>query len=164
MDQREDYCEPGVSLSANPWLKKYRQRIVLGAIVLLLVLLTGLVILKTQNGVSRDHYGIAKSIGRADEALMACECYRLRHPKKGYPGTLDELCEEKDGEGPFLSNPERALFDAWGNRLHYALVRNSSGNLEPYVWAERVRDGRITIHGVKLTADGQRVVFGLPKD
>jgi hypothetical protein len=36
--------------------------------------------------------------------------------------------------------------------------------LEPHIWGERTYNGRITLHGAKLAADGTVVPFGLPTD
>jgi hypothetical protein len=79
----------------------------------------------------------------------------LKSPNDSYPVKLADVL-------PFLDNKD--ITDAWGNPFHYALVANAAGELEPYVWAERTHNGKVTLHGAKRTADGRQVVFGLPDD
>jgi hypothetical protein len=60
--------------------------------------------------------------------------------------------------------PSRDLVDAWGNPFRYAVVPNAAGQMEPYVWTERTQDGKTTLIGAKVAADGTVVRFGLPED
>jgi hypothetical protein len=55
------------------------------------------------------------------------------------------------------------LADAWGNRFRSAIVPNSAGVLEIYIWTEWIDDnGRTTLIGAKASADGTTTRFGLP--
>jgi hypothetical protein len=157
MDQREDYCELNERAPRKPWAaKRELWKVSLLAVVAALV---GLLFVprvtskKVETSIQDNKVDI--SIIRANQLAEACRAFRAKSPTNSYPTRLEEVI-------PFLDNPD--LTDAWGNPFHYALDRNANGDLEPYVWAERVRDGKVTIHGAKRTADGHRVLFGLPED
>lgn len=105
---------------------------------------------------------------KARDLVLACRAYR-QHPGSGgrYPATLADLLAPPFGGGPLLvegEDPSNVLTDPWGNPFKYALVPNADGEPEPYVWAERTKDGATTLIGAKLTAEGEVVAFGLPPD
>jgi hypothetical protein len=160
MDQREDYAE----LDARPpWVLRFMLRRVLPIGTVILVLVTVLVI-SAITKVSDRHYSIHLSLSRARTLVEACRIYRQQCPGGKYPATLAELRKPPPGYGPFLGDPERDCIDAWEIPFRYGLVPNETGELEPYVWTERTRDGKTTLIGAKLAADGTVTLFGRPDD
>ncbi len=105
------------------------------------------------------HYLIYKSILRAEMLASSCEGYRLTTGK--YPATLADLLQPPFDHRPSLESP-KDLRDFWGNPYQYALVENEEGGLEPFVWTERVVDGRTELYGARRRADGTIVRFGVP--
>ena len=159
MDQRADYVEPFPPLATRP--KSMRRHLNSAAIVALVLLATGLVTLKLIT--KADGWNpVNASISRADELTLACQTYRDYNPAKSLPEKLVDLLNPPFDAGPFIS--DHALKDGWGNPFRFALVPNSDGELEPYVWTERVVDGKVTLYGAKRTADGTRLLIGWPED
>ena len=156
MSEREDYGEPGAPpLWERPAVR--RRVLKIGIVGLLLFGLGVLLVVFLTSRWSDRHYMTHLSISRATDAAEACRIYRDLHPKGMYPAKLADLL-------PFLDNSERSLKDAWGDPFRYALVLNPAGVLEPHFWTERTRDGKTTLHGAKLAADGTVVRFGVPED
>jgi hypothetical protein len=156
MDQRDDYAEPYPPLPPRPGVIKRRAlRFGIGILIAGIgaILFFFACVLEIRDGITPTKL----SISRANDAAEACRIYYLNNPERKYPTTLAEL-------GSLLSDVDEDIRDGWGNPLHYALVPNAESELEPYVWAERIRNGRTTLHGAKLTADGKTVVFGWPED
>ena len=159
MDQRADYVEPFPPLATRP--QSIRRHLYSAAIVALVLLAAVLVTLKLIT--KADGWSPVKaSISRADELTLACQVYRDFNPAKTYPEKLDDLLNPPFDTGPFIS--DHALQDGWGNPFRYALVPNSDGELEPYVWTERVTNGKVALYGAKRTADGKRLLFSRPDE
>jgi hypothetical protein len=110
------------------------------------------------------HDRVHVSMIDAEKFARACRIYHDRHPDQRYPDKLSDLQNPPASVGHLLDNPNPDFRDAWGNPFRYAVVPNAAGVLEPYVWAEWTRDGKTTMHGAKLAADGTIVRFGLPED
>ena len=111
---------------------------------------------------SRGDAATRLTVHRATAVVNACRTYRGLHPDRGYPPTLADLSNPPPGDGPVID--AASLTDGWGNPFRYALVPTAAGLLDAYVWAEHTRDGRTTVHGAKITADGVVVQFGQPDD
>jgi hypothetical protein len=113
------------------------------------------------------HYNTFQAAIRAEECVWACRKYS-RQPDAGgkYPARLADLLAPPFGGESMLEAWEKdSLIDPWGNPYKYALVPNADGTPEPYVWTEReAPHGRTTLIGAKLTAQGEVVAFGLPRD
>jgi hypothetical protein len=133
---------------------------VIVAIVVVLALLTLLMLQKT----SDRYYYVHRSIYNAKTLIHSCLTYR-DHPQSGgkYPASLDELIKPPFGGTPLLEDPQHDVLDGWGKRLRYAVVVNEQGEPEPYVWAERVVNGKIFLCGAKGMSNGTVVAFGLPE-
>ena len=89
---------------------------------------------------------------KARVLVLACQAYR-EHPGSGgrYTSTLADALAPPFG-GSLLGegeDPSDVLTDAWGNPFKYAVVLNDAGEPEPYVWAERTRDGAPTLIGAE---------------
>jgi hypothetical protein len=97
--------------------------------------------------------------------IYACEAYRFSPSNTGNkpPAKLADLIHPPFEGGPFVRDAEADLLDPWGNPYRYALVPSAEGKFDAYVWSERVVDGRLTLIGAKLQADGGTHFFGLPK-
>jgi type II secretory pathway pseudopilin PulG len=161
MDARDDYAEPG---TLAPWEHPaFRRRV--RAVVIALVLIgvaIGVVALVVFGQKVRSDTLTGRSVNRAMSLAEGCRNYRLTYPDRGYPAALADLAQETNGVGPFAD--DESLTDGWGHPFRYALVPNADGQLEPYIWSERTSNGRTTLHGAKLAADGTVVPFGLPAD
>ena len=150
-DQREDYRE----LDARPpWLLRFwtRRRIV----VALTALGAGTVVLICLSQYKTDrHQNIYVSVMNAESLARASFQKNKRNGQ--FPARLSDVRSGTD-------IAEHRLIDAWGKAFRYAVVPNEAGELEPYVWTERIEaDGRATIIGAKVRPDGTAVRFGLPE-
>jgi hypothetical protein len=156
--EHDDYREPG---RPTAWERpEFRRRVWTAAITSVLVVVVGVVVIVFGQKV-RSVTFTGDTVARARALAEACRGYRQTYPDRNYPATLAELAKESDGVGPFYDGE---LTDGWGNPFRYALVPNAGGELEPHIWGERTWNGRTTLHGAKLAADGTVVVFGLPND
>src|SRR5262245_33556450 len=153
MDQREDHREPVPPTISQPWLTS-RQFWTIFAVFSLLVLAVLALVQKAPTVVNQDR-NFDVSVVRAHQLLRACETYRLKSSSNSYPTKLADVVR-------YLEDP--SLADSLGNPFHYALVPNADGELEPYIWVERVRDGKTTLSGAKRTAEGKEISFGLTDD
>jgi len=157
MGEREDYAD----LNCRPWriprsFVKWTLRI---GIVSLLVGI-GVMIYYASTPISERGWSVGWSMNRAEALAFACREYYRQNPDKKYPATLADLKKPPPWfDWPAIQDYE--FTDAWENPFRYALVPNADGELEPHVWTEMTRDGRTTLLGVKLTADGVPVRFGL---
>ena len=95
---------------------------------------------------------------------QACWSYREHTPGRKFPAELsDLLLRSPQGIGPFKDMRDDKCDDPWGNPYKYALVPNENGDLEPYVWAESIVDGKLRLYGAKCGADGMVIRFGWPE-
>lgn len=158
MDQRDDYAE----LDARPPLVSrllFRRGLPIGVLVLLIG--AGTLIYFTTRSITDRHDRVYWSIIEAEKLARACRVYYTRYQR--FPAQLADLRTTPDGR-PLLENPDENFTDAWLNPFRYALVVNEVGQLEPHVWAEWTRDGKTTLVGARLAADGTVVPFGQPDD
>jgi hypothetical protein len=159
MDQRADYVEPYPPLATRP--QSIRRHLYTIGIAALVLLAATLVTLKLATKVRDGLSPVKVSIVRASELTEACQIYRDCNPAKTYPEKLEDLLHPTFYAGPFVS--DHILKDGWGDPFRYALVPNADGELEPYVWTERVMDGKVTLYGAKRTADGKSLLIGWPE-
>jgi len=166
MDERDDYADPDSRTPlVSSTLKRRLRRI--GIVTLMLVGLAVIVLLILAvvfPTISDRHYSTHVTTQHAEHLAAACRAYYQHSPDKKYPAKLTDLLKPPGDIGPLVHNPDEAFLDAWGQPFRYALVPNEDGELEPYVWTERTRNGRTKLIGAKYTADGKKVVFGLPED
>jgi hypothetical protein len=136
---------------------------VVAVCVLAVLGLAGFALIAVQRKTDR-HFNTQSAINEAGLLIEACQAYR-RHPESGgkYPTNLADVIRPPIRSDPFLEDSGRVLIDPWGNPFRYALVPNENGEPEPYVWAERVKDGKLTLIGAKGTAAGKTKLFGLPE-
>jgi hypothetical protein len=159
MSEREDYAEH----DRRPWrvpraFVKWTARAgavgLLVGIAVLMYFFTGGV----RGSPYRDAYW---SVQRAENLVVACQIYRRGTPNGQYPATLADL--RKPPSGVDLSwVQDDDLNDVWGTPFRYALVPDANSELEVHIWTEWIRDGKLTLLGVKLPANGPAVPFGLP--
>jgi hypothetical protein len=155
MDQRDDYRELD---TRPPWVLRFMVRRVLPVGICLLVV--GVVIVLIVLSRPDDGYSPRlATLHRAENIALACQWYARQSPDGKYPATLAELQKPMTpGRAPWVDE----IADAWGTPFRYALIPNESGVLEPYIFTERTCEGRNTILGAKVAADGTIVVFGRP--
>jgi hypothetical protein len=157
--ERENYREPGsVPLWERPAV---RRRAWAGGIAGFLIGAAVLAVVAF-GGKMRSTSATSWSVERAMNLADGCRRYRLVYPEKGYPASLADLAQPIPGGGPLVDVDD--LTDGFGHPFRYALVPNAAGELEPHIWAERTYDGKTTLHGAKLAADGTIVPFGVPAD
>jgi hypothetical protein len=162
MSERDDYAEPGPPpLWERPAIRRWAIR---SGLVGLSIVLGAIIFVAVTARVTAVSSPIHLTFSRAGELAFACREYRDRHPDRLYPVKLTDLAVPSVSGGPFIDNSERSFTDGWGNPFRYALVPNAAGELEPHIWAERTVDGKTTLHGAKLAADGTVVTFGVPEE
>jgi hypothetical protein len=88
--------------------------------------------------------------------IKACRSYHVMEEK--FPSTLSVLIGA-DGTRPYLEGGAKAIVDPWGKPFKYALIGNDSNEMEPYVWSERLTDGKLAIIGIKYTKDAKYLWF-----
>jgi hypothetical protein len=99
--------------------------------------------------VSDRYYATGITISRASK--LAVTCYYRQ------PATLAELAKSGLDDEVFR--------DFWGTTFRYARMPTATGEVEVYVWTERMgADGRATVIGAKVTTDGKTVLLGLPRE
>lgn len=105
-----------------------------------------------------------KAIIRSESFAEACWSYRDRTPARKFPAQLSDLLSDSPpGAGSYIALHGDDCDDPWGNPYKYALVPDEKGEMVPYVWAERVVDGELRLHGATCKADGTAMGFGWPK-
>ena len=143
-------------------MKRFRW-VVLG----LAVLLVALIALSSVVRVSGGPTPTGQAISQSKLLLQMCEYYRdhSANPQRGkFPTTLAELAKPPFDGAQFLTKGERDLIDPWGNPYRYAVIPNTKGEPEVYVWGERTKNGKLTLHGAKRRADGEIELFGRPEE
>jgi hypothetical protein len=131
----------------------------------ILVLLIGGIALIFFGFKTDRHYNTHVSIMRAEVLARACRDYSRHSPDGRFPVGLTDLRSPPPGDDRrVLDDDGSDLTDTWGTPFRYAVVANETGQLEPYVWAERTVDGKTTLLGAKIAADGSVIRFGQPTD
>jgi len=102
-----------------------------------------------------ESYRHGKAIHESSRFVQACWIYREHTPGQKFPAKLSEVL-------PLMELRDDKSDDPWGNPYKYALVPNEKGELEPYVWAETIVDGKLKLHGAKCKSDGTVIRFGFP--
>jgi hypothetical protein len=147
-DQRDDYRDFD---ARPPWVARFwtRRRIV----VVVAGMCAGAVVLfwLSQHKTDR-HYSTYLSIMDA-ESLARASFYKNKRDGR-FPTQLSVVRSGSD-------IAEHRLIDPWGKPYRYAVVPNEAGELEPYVWTERIdANGQATMIGAKVRPDGTVVRFG----
>ena len=100
---------------------------------------------------SDRYYPVWLSIIRAGKLAQVLH---LKSPDRGHPTLLSDLHGWSEDD----------LKDGWGQPFHCAAVADPAGN-DPdiYVWTDWVHDdGRVTLLGARVSADGKATEFGGP--
>jgi hypothetical protein len=158
----DDYREPGPPAPwEHPAVRRLVRRVTTAFVLVMAV--AAVIAIAVFGQMVRSTTATGWSVSRAVALAEGCRDYRQTYPDRGYPASLAELAKETNGIGPFVD--DGSLVDGWGRPFRYALVPNGDGELEPYIWSEWTHsDGRTTLHGAKLTADGKVIPFGPPAD
>jgi hypothetical protein len=132
------------------------------AVLLVVVVLVSLLLLSMQK--TDMNYNENMAIIHAEALTASCRAYYLS-PRSGgtYPAKLADVIDPPFGGSGFVDGGDKSkLIDCWGQQYKYAVNLTELGEPEFYVWAERVIDGELRMHGVKRTAAGTVVRFGAP--
>jgi hypothetical protein len=112
-------------------------------------------------GYVEDYRG-SMTVLQARTLIAACEAYQGHSSAENkYPSTLNDLVSPPWGGPSLLRNGKDELVDSWGSPFRDAVVPNEKGEVEIYVWAERIVDGKTSLIGAKRTGSGETQHFGL---
>jgi len=139
--------------------KPMTRKILLVAMVIVLICIPEFLYQSMRVWPESFRYG--RAIHESHGFVHGCWSYRERTPGRKFPAKLSELLlRSPEGVGPFMDTRDDTCDDPWGNPYKYALVPNENGELEPYVWAERIENGKAKLYGAKCSADGTVTQFG----